>query len=993
MSYIAVNGKQQENPLAKFKSYSYYHVLAVCNSSETADVLASQTSDIVDSWLHPAGTVGTKTSEDLGRYAPKSLGQGMQYCILINGATDSTYSITKVAIQTLVGAGAVNNDRYTSLAVEGEIEISEPKGVSFLDTIVRCCASLEKDPAHVTFVLKTFFVGYNQNDQIETIPGVTPLSFIVRDANGTFTEAGGMYHLDIVALQNGVSRLPQFDKMLRMPPIKGGSLQEVVDLMQTSIDENYERMFQCVYKQVQQSDPSIVGNLKRVKYKIELSDLYKTSAYTFNPSHQQSSDTGVCTDAAQISPGTDVSLESALHLMMQHCQRVEKDSREGITTDIKVGSRTLGAGTKCGYKIHTSLSSSASNGDNSAPYTVTYRIEPFPNPKDLTKDTSAISSFVEPNTIHFDYIYTGKNVDILNFDMKVNLGLAYLMTASIRNTFKDQGENTPVDTIVPSPSAATDASNRMRTVDNTNSKIDIPVFFGTTLDIPAKRTTSDPVATANSVYDMTKHSSVEVLEASVKVTGNLLLLHSTMVQTQQAAKQYVVLRDSIEDQNALDWGYVPCFAKINVRMPASNDDLALFAGQTNSYTKEFWYDYYYLIAGVDHVFEDGNFTQTLSLIGMPRPAVGNSDQQNAVNDAKSKFSTGVTDCYTNAIKSCGTDSSGTSRDGKERVSAARSPNMRTNQQMVPATAIDKIVSTMPASNVQGWEKMSPAVKNAVVTQTKGDRIPLSTYVAIAAIESNGHPGAVSSTGAKGIFQFTGSTWTQVMKSSPTSNGGDARNDPNLSAVAARRYLNSISNQLGGTTDPTWLYMGHNLGPAAAAAIYREAASGNSNRSIASIYAQHPSWPNWNRFSSQNGYNVNSTVGNIRDQIAAKYKRRLKDINEANFGTVSSTTAANTKTTATNTTSKTQPTTSAKPVTTTGNTAAEAVNRTAPSCSDGTVGSAGANTQTTPQTATPSPCGNKAATPAQQPTNDKPANAPEANKATTPQAPANAPTAP
>ena len=124
MSYIAVNGKQQENPLAKFKSYSYYHVLAVCNSSETADVLASQTSDIVDSWLHPAGTVGTKTSEDLGRYAPKSLGQGMQYCILINGATDSTYSITKVAIQTLVGAGAVNNDRYTSLAVEGESALS-----------------------------------------------------------------------------------------------------------------------------------------------------------------------------------------------------------------------------------------------------------------------------------------------------------------------------------------------------------------------------------------------------------------------------------------------------------------------------------------------------------------------------------------------------------------------------------------------------------------------------------------------------------------------------------------------------------------------------------------------------------------------------------------------------------------------------------------------------------------------------------------------------
>lgn len=944
MSKMLIGGKEEHNPLARFKSYSYYHVLAVCNSTETADALAAQTTGIVDAWLHPSGSVGSKGSrpgEDLGRYAPiTTLGKGLEYCILINGATDAAYTITKVNFQTLASAGAVNNDRFTSLAVEGRMEISEPKGVTFLDTIVRCCVALKKDPAHVAFMLKTFFVGYNERDEIETIPGVSPLTFVITDATGSFTEAGGTYNLEFVAIQNGLTRLPQFDKMLKMPPVKGGSLQEVIDLMQKSIDENYEKMFQCIYKQVEKANPDIVDTLKKVKYKIELNDLYKTADYKFDPSHQQGSDTGKCSEPAQISTGNDISLESAIHQMMQHCQRVEKDSREGTLSDAKVGARSMKSGTKMSYKIHTSFKSTANTEGANAPYTVVYRIEPFPNPKDLAKDPQAVAEFVEPNTIHFEYMYTGKNIDILNFDMKVNMGLAYLMTASIRNTYKDQGETTPVSTVIPNPGAATETSNRTKTSDNASTKVDIPVFFGTNLDIPNKRTTSDPAATANAAYDMTKHSSVEVLDASVKITGNLLLLHSTLTQTQLAATAYTDARDSIEDQKAMDWGYVPAYAKINVRMPAHNDDIALFESTDQSFTKEFWYDYYYFILGVEHVFEEGEFTQNLELIGMPRPIVGDSDQSNLTKDSKAKFSTEVADCYTNATKSCGSDGKGTDGANKsttkhDQETVSQSPAVKTNQPQLPAGPIDKVVNNMSPDNVKGWDKMDPKVRSAIQNQTKGDKIPLSTYVAIAAIESGGKPGAVSSTGAAGIFQFTRGTWNAVMpgyrvdKNTPAAS--DPRRDPDLNAKASSIYLNQVSKSLGGTTDPTWLYMGHNLGPGAAGAVRREVMKGDPNKSMAAIYAEHPSWkPQWAEFAKANGYRADSTATDVREQIAGKYSKRLKDTNAA-AQEASATPPAAQGAAAANAAASKPAVTNTPPSTASGNTAAEAANRASAEC--------------------------------------------------------------
>lgn len=901
MSTIYRNGVGHDNPLARFKSYSYYHALAVCDSSDTAIALAEATAGIVNMWLHP--TMREAADGSLGPYSPKQIttnsGQTGQYVVLINGATDAHVSITKVAYQTLAAAGATNNDKFTSLAVEGSMELSEPRGISFLDIIVRACLSLGKDAAHVTFVLKTFFVGVNDEDEIETISNITPLMFVVIDVTGTFTEMGGQYKLDFVALSNGVSRLPQYDRMVRTANIKGATLSEAVDSLEREVATTYARMFSCVYEQVKKAEPElgyqageITNKLRRVQYNIELSPMYMDSRYKFTPPSQQNGNTGACDEPGSMTTGTDTSLESALHLMMQRCPQVEQDSKDGIQQEfVMADGRTLVKGTKMQYKIHTSLCTSVSEDEaGKTSYTVTYRVEPYPVPRSfIGADEKTIKEFVEPNTIHFDYIYTGKNVDILEFDMKVNMGLAYLQLATLTNTYKGQGDVFSGSALTCSIDQVDRAQNRMTTSSTKDKKVEIPVFFSTNLELPTRRTTTSLENTSMSNYNLIKHSSIEVLDVSMKITGNLTLLNSALSSSyprcgskQQPANQ----------TDMMDWGMVPGYAKIKVKMPANSDDIGLFAGEygQSNYAKDFWYDGYYFILGVEHVFDDGEFVQNLEMIGVPNPDLFKDVGQRKAD--ASKFSTDVSNCFNN-VAACpgGTEAATTQNTSKQDTSTvANSPAAQNARRQpipqLPSTDVDKLIHNMPASNVVTWDRMDPNVRTAISREVAGDRIPLSTYIAIAAIESEGNPAATSPTGAAGVFQFVQSTWNDVMPGHRVPANPDPRRDPTLSAQAARKYLNKVSRNVGGSVEPTWLFMGHNLGPNAARAVQRAVSEGRcipmtvlyTERGFRPFRDQ-PTGPNqWLTFARGNGYDPNSTTCTIRDQVAAKYMRYVKDAN-------------------------------------------------------------------------------------------------------------------
>lgn len=895
MSKIYFNGADSapaENPLAQFKTYSYYQVLVMCDSTATADAISTATSS--DVWLHKSSSDGNPWDSKLGPWAPKTSSEGGKYCVLVHGATDAGIVIDKVSIKTVVAAAATTNDRSTSVNTEGTIELSEPKGVTFMDLIARCCVALGQDASMVVYVLKTFFIGYGDDDEVHTISTVAPVQFVVTDVSGSFSEGGGQYVMQISGISDGMSRLPQFDRMLKAPVLNGKTLEEVTNTMQKNIAASYERMYKCIEDQVKAQERDLgykpnqlVNALRRVEYRIELDDHYKNpkGGYKILPRTQQTSPTGTCDGPPGpiVTGGDDFSIESSIHHIMAACQQVQADTKDGTLIPVTQSNGIeLPAGTKISYKIRPTVKIlKTSPGDKQPSHIITYRIAPYVEPTQAAKEGSeAFQTMRDKNTIHFEYLYTGQNIDILEFEIKFNQGLSYLQTATITNSYKSQADIYPGVITIPDVNNIADKQRRLQENIPSREDISVPVFFSTNLELPYNRSTATHTTQSSLSYTLSKHSSYETLAASVKITGNVTLLNS--VTTKNPSPTDIL------------WAEIPSYAKIHIMMPSNNDDIGLFAGDyshMHGYATKFWFDGYYQILGIEHVFDNGEFIQNLSLVSMPDPLTDSATDRATKKRTSANI---VASCYnTSSAAPSSSAASQTSNkpldsDTKTITESPAAKHAATQKNpRFPVTPIDQTISTMSPENLPVWKNMDDRTKNAIVTESAKSNIPTSTYAAIASIESAGKASAVSTTNAKGLFQFTAGTWKEVMPNHPINPGAaDPRFDPALNAQATRKYFERISKASGGSTDPTVLYMGHNMGIGAGPATLR-AAEKNPDKPMAELYAEH-GW-DWKSFAKNNGYDINSTAGDMRNQVAGKFakqlsskdKQQLTEINKSN----------------------------------------------------------------------------------------------------------------
>jgi hypothetical protein len=731
-------------------------------------------------------------------------------------------------------------------------------------------------------MLKTFFVGVNEDGNTEIISDIAPVQFLVTEATGSFTEAGGQYTLQFVAMNNGASRLTQYDKLMRAPTIKGKTIGEAATELESSIKDSYDTLYNCIEKQVASSEVSLHYNpgeltqlLRRVEYKVVIDPHYLN--YSFNPQYSAAADT-TCSDKGQISTGTDWSIESALHQIMQHSSDVAKDSSEGIRAELNINGTIIPKNKKVGYKIHTSVESTPSTAENTTPsHTVTYYVAPYPVPRDLLTGMNSDdkASIVDPNTIEFDYVYTGKNVDILEFDMKINMGLHYLQAASLTNTYMDQGSVYPGMATLPDVKMIASSAERM-SPDGT--RVPIPVFFGTNVDLPANRSipTADMHDQSVATYNMAKHASFETLDVSMKITGNLTLFASTTQNT---------FANETPNTDRLGWGRVPVFAKVNVCMPANNDDIGLFAKTDNGgFTQAFWFEGYYYIVGIEHVFDDGDFVQNMTMMSLPDQLDSSSDK-NTFNETKAATSKVVSGCYVQP--KCNPPTQPPTKG------QTLPPPRNAKIPQLPPALIDTAVKTTSVDNIVGWKRMNQQLKDTVTAAVNSSvnthKIPLQTVAIILSAESKGNPKATSNSGCRGLFQFSKETWNFMMTRTgknhpiPITFGEDPRDNPEISSLVAVTYINYLATQLN-TTDPTLLYMGHNLGEGGADRAIKYTVSAPDTY-MRDIYAKYnfkpykqipPGTGQWDRFSENNGYTTYATASKIRDQIAGKLSEQLID---------------------------------------------------------------------------------------------------------------------
>jgi len=889
----------------------------MCDCSQTADELSPLTA--IETWMHAtastAATVDSATPS-MGKYAPKKTTSGGKYIVLINGSTDAAYVIQNAQWSSSTAGDAVPGDRSTSIAVEGSITVSEPKGIAFLDQIVKCSIALGVDSSQVVYSLKTFFVGHvlsdNGTESIDTISDIPPVTFITYDVTGNFTEAGGTYEMSFVGAGHGAVRLPQYSKAVNSLTLSSGpTLEDTMTKLANNINESYDKYFSCVYEQIKQlngiDSERVLKALRKVKYTIEVGEPYKAAnggaKYTITDQPQQYKDAAGCTETVQINFPAHTSIETAISTIMSMSLEVRNDMNIGDSKGVKYE-----------YKVHTSLKSTLGTGDDVGliNYEVYYRIDRFATPKTLAnnpvfevlqqdkpEDNPAYAA-IRNNILTFDYMYTGRNIDILEFDMRLNTGLAYLQTATIVNAFKSQLDRAPSTHIQPS---VQDLSNSRWGSANV---LQIPVLFGSQLKVPGITSTNDSSGLAQSMYTLNKHASIEMAEAAMKIVGNDQLLGSTNRTTSPSyvtgsSNATASAPDAPSTGDFQYWSHAPAYVKVNIKMPRSNDDLAAFTGTNDDgtqtgldYAVDFWFDGYYYVYGIQHSFVDGEFTQTLQMLGIPKRSTFD-----VVNDKKRvdvDITTLATECFDNQVQCKGGATPTQNSPNKPTVpfhptGDATTSTTPTNRQDARTT----FAQAKSLDEVKGWTSpddagrlASPAVKAAILDAAAKYQMNPITLAQIASFESHFNPtikNPLPRATATGLFQFIDGTWmglvTQgkilgIASNTPPATALPLRTNPTYNAYAGAAFIKENAQQIG-SSDVGDLYLSHLMGyPRAKSIIKADNASGGSATlsSVlgASVYAEVKS-QNPAIFSPKPGVTI-TTVGELRTQTAIVMARQL-----------------------------------------------------------------------------------------------------------------------
>lgn len=891
--------------LTQFRSYSYHHILVVCDNSKTAEALTASDDDGI--WQHAADD-----ATPLGRYSPKKVQNAegsMQYCVLINGMVDASFTIPRIQWAATTTGAATPHDNNTSVALEGSMTISEPKGVVFLDQLARCCNALGANASTVVYLVKTVFIGYSYNedtgDDVVYISDIPPLTVMLTNAAGKFTEQGGTYDLNFVAMTGGAARLPQFSRLpgtinLTAEPTLGRTLKK----LEEKITEAYAPYFACVKTQVAAGmraagkDPTeVVNALQAVKYEITYDPAFEN--YTVTNQAQAGKTDPACAAPANIASTANMSIEDLVRKVLYMSKEVNNDMVKGI------GSPPI----KQEYKVHASVVMSETGP------IVKYNVERFMSPKELMKarniDFGDVTDFekgtasdpmmnpvLRQSIIQFDYVYTGKNIDILEFEMTVNHGIVFMQNATSANSFKDQLDGSPPSIIVPN-------QYDQHQIVSAGKVAPIPVYFGAKISSPLVSNSQNSIASAQAAYTMSKHSSLEVVGGvTMKIVGNTNMLAgianysaSTSQPVKPTSDNYPSVAHSMRG-----FGYNPLYAQINIKMPRNNDDLSLFGGVagedgSSDYAVDFWFDGYYYITSVDNIFENGEFTQDLHMIGLPKAGVLDpADDMKNGEVGEISFTQPTTDCNTGTL-GCGQPATQSNPTPATAAAAPKVENSAPVGPPAPTTKADADVAvrnvTAP-SDVKGWSKASPAVQNSIINAAAATGTSATTLAQMAAIESNfGANTHNPQSSAAGTFQIVRQTWNGTVNGGhvpgvpPGTSFNEAGDPDNNAAVAAVLMHNnqvSIRRACGvanaSDVTPGDTYLAHFLGAGGAQAVINADNRSGGSMTVKDAYLE--------KFGNYNAYNIakRSNASVINDNVTVHELRTAAAVAMANTSPLS-----------------------------------------------------------------------------------------------------------
>ena len=689
---------EPRNPLDKYRSYSYHHILMVSNSTES---LRGFTTVNVDG----DRSLENITNTGIGQAIPNPGGATGDAFLLIDTRRTSSFSIRDITYQTSPGSG-VPSQSHIYL---GQLEMSvvDPDGIVFINFLKHLMdTKLKCNLFGLTFLLKTMFIGHTFEDTTELITTSTiPLFLIDIEFEVSYKE--GLYHLKFSPMMQSIGSM--IDKFAKVKDVRSvtttsaATLGSAISSLEDRLNETYREHYKTYNpsNQVAGENPEPakkVGKLIQVMitlptvnalnpqssnwadfkmstaadknfetvFKAEVQRQEKDHNTKIDADYQKQveaakKDEKVVPTKKSISFSPNFNVFDILNMIFKSCPQVVEMANNKAKTD-------------GGMKMYKTLTSITSNDEIVVlHFDVVEFLVPNINTNEKTKQPTNDRFFKTDdkgektplNSIVYDYIFTGKNTDIIDFGLKMQHAQLLILNnqktgvrtqnAVLNQKNQDQKPTTeekqdveffnendiiffPTETVEQKINNANmkPNANQVEQSKHQNNKnewlksvsqmhmvsaLDIKMIIRGNPHLMNKYTIEQ--IPEHGIPDSIKMSDALVSSEDFKTSKTISsALSSSKIKHREWIEKYsygdiqAELNAKAQGKNEEITGpkayLAPMFVKVNVFAPNVTDmNFNLFG--TNDRYVQFWYDGWYFVRNITNKFSDGMFTQELSM--------------------------------------------------------------------------------------------------------------------------------------------------------------------------------------------------------------------------------------------------------------------------------------------------------------------------------------------------------------------------------------------
>lgn len=604
------------NPLHQYSSYSYRHILIVADSTEVAEEIDT------DSTYYQI-TNGDITREDT---VEKRKGN---FVVLINGFIDADLVIENLQTQSIITPSIPGKTAApSSFAIEGEMSILEPRGTHMFSTLQEIYGRLGTGPSGCCFILKTFFIGHlGDGSPDEYITNIKPIMFTPYDITAEFSHTGAEYAMRFFPMQNGASKLPTFARK-ETTSLKASTIGEAFDKLQKKLNKQSEDYYEKV------TEAGFEG--RKFRYEFAVDDAYRDYPLN-NVKHSAVSSWG---SSADFSFGKDAVPEQIIESIMKASRRVMAEAQgkvevleeiEGLYKEGAYGKYIELHDVDKEKKLEEQLYSTTPGSNESPKFifkitstivsskdecTLFFRVNRMELPTG-TKEQVFSGNILEKygdQVLEFDYIFSGNNTDIIEFNMKMNMGMHFLQSLYPAPT---------LPTIEEYDSKCLSQKYK-QAVQNHNQLSNKPL--DKQILMPPLRSRANSVTHAKESQEtldyyalMNKWAGLEMANGQMRIIGNPILYNDlNLIPSEIQTGQINSLKSNGDYPSIFPrWTSVPGLLKVNIFTPNPYYGTDNLYEETDEPYVQFWYRGYYFVHKVNNIFSEGTFEQELYFAPLP----------------------------------------------------------------------------------------------------------------------------------------------------------------------------------------------------------------------------------------------------------------------------------------------------------------------------------------------------------------------------------------